>query len=106
MVPEKTINIIREYLEDIHTKGIILSKVFIFGGVVHGTMNEESDIDLMLISPLFDNGPEPYVSILWGSKNRMKYRIEPHAVGEKKFNTNDSSPLIAAVKSEGIEIAA
>jgi hypothetical protein len=45
----------------------------------------------MLISPLFDENTD---------------KIEPIAIGEKRFLTDDMSPLIEIVRQEGIEIAA
>ena len=58
----------------------------------------------MLISPLFDGNTDEYAAALWLSTLRSNYRIEPIAVGEKRFQTDDVSPLIAIVRQEGIEI--
>jgi len=37
---------------------------------------------------------------------RSENHIEPFIVGEKRFLTDDISPIIGIVKQEGIEIAA
>ena len=43
---------------------------------------------------------------IWLSKNRTDNKIEPVAVGEKRFIEDTISPLIEIVRQEGIEIAA
>ena len=106
MVDSKVINIVKKYLSILSHEGILISKAFIYGSQVHGTASEESDIDLMLISPLFDENTDKYAPVLWLSTRKASYKIEPIAVGEKRFNTDDKSPLIEIVRQEGIEIAA
>jgi predicted nucleotidyltransferase len=91
-------------LEELSSKDIHISRAFIYGSQIHGTATEDSDIDLMLVSPIFDEESDRFAPILWLSTKRTNYRIEPFAVGEKRFNTDEYSPLIAIVRQEGIEI--
>lgn len=106
MVSKEVINKVKEYLHELSSKGVYISKAFIYGSQIHGTATEESDIDVMLVSPLFDDDTDKYAPVLWLSTSRTDYRIEPIAVGEKRFQTDEYSPLIAIVRQEGIEIAA
>lgn len=106
MVSAKVINIVREYLQELSEKGIYISRCFIYGSQVKNTATEESDIDVMLVSPLFDKSAEKYWPALWLSDIRTDNKIEPLAIGEKRFLTDDMSPIIEVVRQEGIEIAA
>jgi predicted nucleotidyltransferase len=106
MVDTKIINIVKKYLDILSREGILISKAFIYGSQVNGSATNESDIDLMLVSPLFDDNTDKYAPILWLSTRKASYKIEPIAVGEKRFYTDDKSPLIEIVRQEGIEIAA
>jgi uncharacterized protein len=106
MIDTKVINVVKKYLGILSQEGILISKAFIYGSQVNGTASDESDIDLMLISPLFDENTDKYAPVLWLSTRKASYKIEPIAVGEKRFNTDDTSPLIEIVRQEGIEIAA
>jgi len=105
MVDSKVIDIVKKYLSILSKEGILISKAFLYGSQAHGTATEESDIDLMLVSPLFDEDTDKYAPVLWLSTRKASYKIEPIAVGQKRFQTDDSSPLIEIVRQEGIEIA-
>jgi len=65
-----------------------------------------SDIDLLLISPLFDGDINKDLGVLWEGSFRCEHKIEPYPVGEHRFLTDESSPLIAIVKEEGVKVAA
>ncbi|MHB8907100.1 MAG: nucleotidyltransferase domain-containing protein [Melioribacteraceae bacterium] len=106
MVSSEIIEIVKDYLRELSGKGIYISKAFLFGSQANNTANEESDIDLMLVSPLFDGDTDKYMPAIWLSTQRTAHKIEPIIVGEKRFLTDDMSPIIAVVKEQGIEIAA
>ncbi|MGE5499032.1 MAG: nucleotidyltransferase domain-containing protein [Syntrophothermus sp.] len=106
MVNAAVINIVREYLHELSEKGVFISRCFLYGSQARNTATKDSDIDLMLVSPLFDEDGEKYWPALWLSDIRTDNRIEPLAVGEKRFLTDNISPIIEIVRQEGIEIAA
>jgi len=106
MVDTKVIEIIKKYLGILSEEGIIISKAFLYGSHARGTATGDSDIDLMIVSPLFDEDTDKYAPTLWISTRKASYKIEPIAVGENRFLTDDFSPLIETVRQEGIEIAA
>ncbi|MCK6614178.1 MAG: nucleotidyltransferase domain-containing protein [Ignavibacteriaceae bacterium] len=105
MVSREVISKVKEYLLDISAADLEITKVFIYGSQARGSAGSESDIDVVLVSPLFDSNIEQYLSTIWASDIRMNYRIEPYPIGEKRFMEDESSPLIAAVKEEGFEIS-
>lgn len=106
MVDAKIIDLVRKYLRVLSLEGIIISKAYLYGSQVYGTATEDSDIDLMLVSPMFDEDTDKYAPALWLSTRNVSYKIEPIAVGEKRFQTDEISPLIETVRQEGIEITA
>lgn len=106
MVDAKIIDLVKKYLHVLSLEGIIISKAYLYGSQVHGTATEDSDIDLMLVSPMFDEDTDKYAPALWLSTRNVSYKIEPIAVGEKRFQTDEISPLIETVRQEGIEITA
>jgi hypothetical protein len=53
--------------------------------------------------------PKDYLSVFilskpWLYTTQIDHRIEPIAVGLKKFLTDDVSPILEIVRQEGIEI--
>ncbi len=107
MVAKETRLIIKKYISELEKNGLEISKVFLYGSHAYGTPNEDSDIDLVIISPQFDDvNREKYSAILWLATEVVDYLIEPIGVGEKFFNSNRFSPLLDLVKSKGLEIAA
>jgi predicted nucleotidyltransferase len=105
MVNREIVIIIKEYLKNLETKGLHISKAYLYGSQAKGSASNDSDIDLMLVSPLFDGNTDKYAGIIWFSASEVSYKIEPITVGEKRFLSDEYSPLIGIVKKEGIEIA-
>ncbi len=105
MVNKKIIEIVQEYLLALKKKNVYISKAFLFGSQANGTATENSDIDLMLVSPLFDEEKDKYASVLWFTAGDISYLIEPLAIGEYRFNTDNISPIVGIVKSEGVEVS-
>lgn len=106
MASAEIVNIVREYLRELSEKGVFISRCFLYGSQARNTAAEDSDIDVMLVSPLFDGNTDQYMPAIWLSTVRTNNRIEPIAVGEKRFQTDDISPIIEVVRQEGIEIDA
>jgi len=50
-------DIIKSYLEVLKRKGIPIQKVYLFGSQAKGTARNDSDIDLLIISPVFSGMP-------------------------------------------------
>lgn len=104
MVDPKTVNIVKSYLSGITAQGLPVTHAFIYGSHARGTAGPESDIDLLIVSPYFDEEIDKYLGILWEGDFRCQHRIEPYPIGEQRFLTDESSPLIATVKEEGVEV--
>ncbi|MBU0763280.1 MAG: nucleotidyltransferase domain-containing protein [Bacteroidetes bacterium] len=104
MSQKEVIGIIKAYLKVLEKEGISVEKAFLYGSYARNEAGESSDIDLLLVSSLFDTDDDYILSKPWLYTGQVDYRIEPLAVGSKRFRTDDVTPIIDIVKKEGIEI--
>lgn len=104
MLQQDAINIVRQYVAKLNKGGILIFKAYLFGSYARNQATENSDIDVMLVSDIFDTDDDLILSKPWSPKFRVDYRIEPIAIGKKRFQTDDSSPIIEIVKKEGLEV--
>ncbi|MBE2227882.1 MAG: nucleotidyltransferase domain-containing protein [Ignavibacteria bacterium] len=103
MADTETINKLKEYISNLRESGISVSKAFLYGSHADGTMNSESDIDLLIVSD-DQMDSDTKASIAWKLTGKTDSRIEPYLVTKKKFEEDDVSPIILTVKKFGIEI--
>jgi len=106
MSKAEVINIIREYLNVLKQEGIVIEKAFLYGSYARDEASESSDIDLLLVSSLFDTDDDYVLSKPWVYTTKVDHRIEPLAVGLKRFQTDNVSPVLELVRQEGIEVQA
>lgn len=66
-----------------------------------GTANEESDIDLMIVT---ENEDDYLAGKIWSLTSKVNSKIEPFLIGKTRFYSNDYSPLIDLVKKTGLEV--
>jgi len=106
MSKAEVINIIRAYLNVLKQEGIVIEKAFLYGSYARDEASESSDIDLLLVSSLFDTDDDYVLSKPWIYTTKVDHRIEPLAVGLKRFQTDNVSPILELVRQEGIEVQA
>ncbi len=104
MLQQDAINIVRQYVSNLNNAGIAIFKAYLFGSYARNEANENSDIDVLLVSDAFDTDDDVVLSTPWSPKYRVDYRIEPIAIGRKRFQTDDTSLIIEVVRKEGVEI--
>jgi len=108
MVEATIVKTIKSYLDTVHHAGIHVSRAILFGSHARGEAHPDSDIDILVIAPEFD---EPYnkklVDLLWELRVRSDSRIEPIPVGERQWQDGlpDASAVIEIARQEGKEIA-
>jgi len=94
--------IVRRYLMNLRQLDMPVSYGVVFGSQVRADAGQWSDIDLLVVSPRFD---EKYqredINLLWRVAARTDSRIEPIAVGQQQFLTDDSSAIIEIARREG-----
>lgn len=97
---------VQNYLDTVRHAGIHVSRAILFGSHARGEAHPDSDIDILVIAPEFD---EPYnrklVDLLWELRVRSDSRIEPIPVGERQWQEDDASAVIEIARQEGEEIA-
>ena len=82
MVQQDAINIVRQYVAKLNKGGILIFKAYLFGSYARNQATENSDIDVMMVSDIFDTDDDLILSKPWSPKFRVDYRIEPIAIGK------------------------
>lgn len=93
---------VNRYLLLLKENGIDIDKAFLYGSFAKGEDNANSDIDVLLVSKMFDSSNDKAVGIAWKITRQVDPRIEPYLIGLKKFNNDEISPLLQIIKREGI----
>jgi predicted nucleotidyltransferase len=106
MAKKQIITLIKKFLNRLLQEGIPVEKAYLYGSYARGEENEESDIDILLVSELFDKNDDQTVGKTWRIGQSIDVRIEPFTVGRKRFLIDEFSPLLQIVKKEGLEIQA
>ncbi len=106
MVDSSIIAIVRRYLDTVTRAGIPVEKAVIYGSFSRGEQRKDSDIDVLVISPLFDRLKESKaLDLLWRLTRHVDLRIEPVAVGVREFEEDDGSPLIGLARRDGFVVS-
>ena len=107
MVVEAIEVVVRDYLQAVRAAGIDATRAILFGSYARGDADEWSDIDIIVIAPVFDTRRDrELVSKLWTLRVDTDSRIEPIACGEREWETDDGRPILEYARLEGVEIAA
>ena len=102
MAKRAVINKVRKYLNILQENGFLITGGIIYGSYARGEETPDSDIDVLVLSPLFDKDRRARVGELWSLTRKADIRIEPVPVGEKRFQTDNVSPLLTIARQEGI----
>ena len=85
--------------------GLRAPRAVLFGSHARGDAHRDSDIDIPVIAPEFD---QPYdserVDLLWALRASTDSRIEPMPVGERQWQEDDTSMIIEIARREGQDI--
>ncbi len=104
MLQQDAIKIVRQYVANLNKGGVTIYKAFLFGSYARNQASDSSDIDVLLIADVFDTDDDVVLSKPWSPKYRNDYRIEPVAIGRKRFLSDDNSIILEEVRKEGLEI--
>ena len=96
------LNSINEYIKKIKNHYNI-SAIILFGSYAKGTENENSDIDIAIVSDDFDDIYD-CMAILMGMTWDIDARIEPHPIKKKDFD-GVTDYFIKEVIDTGIKVA-
>ncbi len=106
MAEESVIISVRKYLNELLLAGIPVRFGIMFGSHARKDTHRWSDVDLLVISSLYD---ESYnredINLLWRTAARTDSRIEPIPVDLNRWETDDGSTIIEAARREGIQVS-
>lgn len=102
MVEESIVLTVRKYLHNLSLQGIPVAFGVVFGSQARGEADRWSDIDLLVVSPRFDQTRRREdITLLWKVAARTDSRIEPFPAGQQQYLTDDSSAIIEIARREG-----
>ncbi|GAB4445194.1 MAG: hypothetical protein OHK0041_02290 [Anaerolineales bacterium] len=102
MVDQKIVKSVQQYLALLKRKKIPVKYGVLFGSHARNQQHVWSDIDLLVVSPLYDKRRTyKQASKLWRIAAHVDSRIEPIPVGEKQYQEDDSSLIIEVARREG-----
>ena len=105
MAQAEVIKSLQKYIAILKKNGINIQKAFLFGSYARNEQRPDSDIDIMLVSEIYDSYDIKVKAKAWLYRKEVDLRIEPFTIGYNKFYSDNDSALVSAVKKEGIEIA-
>lgn len=101
MVDKTIVKVVQDYLRLVNQKGIPVRFGVLYGSYAKGTAHEWSDIDILVVSPFYDNQrTHKKWGQLWRIAADTDSRIEPIPVGEKQYQEDDSI-IIEIARREG-----
>ncbi len=102
MAQQSILEVILNYLQAVNQAGIRANRAVLFGSWARNEAREDSDIDLIVIAPEFDDQRDRELTDrLWELRVHTDWRIEPIACGERQWLEDDTSPIIEIARQEG-----
>jgi predicted nucleotidyltransferase len=102
MAQREIVEMLKKYIFVLRSEGITIENAYLYGSYLTNTANDDSDIDIMIVT---ENEDDYLFGKIWSLTRRVNSKIEPYLVGKRRFNSNDYSPLIEFVKTSGLEIS-
>jgi hypothetical protein len=93
---------VRKYIEELEKNRIHVSQALIFGSHAKGTANNESDIDVALVSEAFTGDRFEDRRTIVPLRRKIDTRIEPIPLKPEDFN--DGGALVEEIKRTGIVV--
>ncbi|MHC4519882.1 MAG: nucleotidyltransferase domain-containing protein [Planctomycetota bacterium] len=107
MVESTIVEAVRRYLGALPAVGIHARQAILFGSFAKGQADENSDIDLVVIAPEFDEGRDfDQIKRLWETTLLADNRIEPVPCGEAEWAGDNGRPILEIARREGVVIEA
>ncbi|MEO0539160.1 MAG: nucleotidyltransferase domain-containing protein [Cyanobacteria bacterium P01_A01_bin.123] len=105
MVDEKDIELVHAqlnlYVEKL-SHSIQVTAAYLFGSYARGNATQDSDIDILVLSPDFSDDPTNNLMLLMKARRGIDLRIEPHPIRPKDFN--NTHPFIKEIMPDLIPI--
>jgi len=105
MAEESVVASARKYLNELIKLGVPVRYGILFGSQARKDTHQWSDIDLLIVSPRYDEScTREDINLLWRTAALTDNRIEPVPVGLKRWETDDESTIIEIARREGIQV--
>ena len=102
MLENSVLTSVRAYIKALKGQGIDVERAVVFGSQANGHAHRWSDIDLIIVSPMFDDMRDRGgINMLWRIAARIDRRIEPIPCGSRQWRDDDSSAVIEIARREG-----
>ena len=102
MLESSVLTAVREYVAALKAQGIDVERAVVFGSQANGHAHAWSDIDLIVVSPMFDDMKDRSgINTLWRVAARVDSRIEPIPCGSRQWRDDDSSAVIEIARRDG-----
>lgn len=101
-IDSRIMNSIQKYIEKI-SQYYKIEAIILFGSYAKGTENEDSDIDIAIISSDFNDIIEDGAKLI-GLTWKIDTRIEPHPILSEDYK-KVSNPFVREVVDTGIKVA-
>jgi uncharacterized protein len=102
MLKPDVLNTIDNYLQALKSAGLEIEFAVIFGSQLTGATHQWSDIDLLVVSPQFDNMQDrSMLNILWRTTAQVDSRIEPIPCGSRQWREDDVSTIVHFARNHG-----
>ena len=102
IIDRKIMESIKKYIEKV-SRYYKIEAIILFGSYAKGTENEDSDIDIAIISSDFKDVIEDGAKLI-GLTWKIDTRIEPHPITIEDYKKN-TNPFIKEVLNTGIKVA-
>ncbi len=99
----KCVNIVKALLKSLMQDGIDVSEAYLFGSAVTGRSNEDSDIDVALVSKDFQGVPYYDMNKISRHRRKVDLRLEIHPFSLDEVLT-DPPYFFLKIKQYGIRI--
>ncbi len=102
MVDESIERSVKTYLIKLEEAGCKECIAVVFGSQISGNADSWSDIDLLVVSPMFDREiKRSDINLLWRIAAETDSRIEPVPVGALQYATDDGNAIIEIARRSG-----
>ncbi len=103
-IPDRVITLIKQLKFELSNNKIPIKDIYLFGSYAKGDYNNFSDIDLLLISPLFKGNLIEDKNLIRKYVLKVSSELEIYPCSEKMLKENN--PFIQEIIKNGIKIEA
>ena len=102
MLEQSILKSVTAYVAAVRQSWISVDHAVVFGSQVSGHAHAWSEINLLVVSPQFDDMKDRSgINLLWRIAARVDSRIEPVACGSRQWRDDDSSAIIEIARQQG-----